>query len=300
MKSQRILVYGATGAQGGPVARMLLEQHYRVRVLARDPQKAAPLARAGAEVVVADFDNLDSLVAANTDVDGVFLHLPISPAAPVYGANALAAAEQAHVPFMIFSTSGPAPEEPTSLPELEGKREMLRRVQAGAVPTVILKPTVFMENLTAPWSTPRILHEGVLAYPHLEELPVSWITHDDVAAAAVAALGRIDLAGRVFKLGGPEQLTGNALAEGFAAALDRPVQYVAVPPAAFADSLRPVLGDAAADGVAALYDWMTSVGRGNLVAEHIGDTAAELGYTPTPLAAWLRGVEWPAYEGAVG
>jgi uncharacterized protein YbjT (DUF2867 family) len=57
-----ILVFGATGSQGGAVARRLLDRGFRVRALTRDPQKpeAHALADQGAEVVQGDMDDRSS------------------------------------------------------------------------------------------------------------------------------------------------------------------------------------------------------------------------------------------------
>lgn len=46
--TKTILVTGATGQQGGAVASSLLRQGQKVRVLTRNPDKAAGLAKAGA------------------------------------------------------------------------------------------------------------------------------------------------------------------------------------------------------------------------------------------------------------
>ncbi|MGH3864069.1 NmrA family NAD(P)-binding protein [Actinokineospora sp.] len=58
-----IAVTGATGRQGGAVARHLLSDGWRVRALTHDPDsaKARALATAGAEVVKADMDDRDTL-----------------------------------------------------------------------------------------------------------------------------------------------------------------------------------------------------------------------------------------------
>jgi uncharacterized protein YbjT (DUF2867 family) len=72
---QRILVTGATGAQGGSVARHLLARgRFAVRALTRDPRSEAAqeLRAAGAEVVRGDLGDRDSLVAAMLDCHGVF------------------------------------------------------------------------------------------------------------------------------------------------------------------------------------------------------------------------------------
>lgn len=70
-----ILVTGATGAQGGSVARHLLQSGlFRVRALTRHPHsdKAGALKTAGAEIAAGDLTNRDSLLAALQGCDGVF------------------------------------------------------------------------------------------------------------------------------------------------------------------------------------------------------------------------------------
>ena len=70
-----ILVTGATGAQGGSVARFLLERgRFAVRALTRNPDSPAAqaLAAAGAEVVRGDLDDVESVKAAVAGCYGVF------------------------------------------------------------------------------------------------------------------------------------------------------------------------------------------------------------------------------------
>ena len=69
-----IAVTGATGQQGGAVARRLLEKGWKVRALTRDPQKPAAqaLAQAGAELAPGDMDRRADLDAAFQGVYGVF------------------------------------------------------------------------------------------------------------------------------------------------------------------------------------------------------------------------------------
>lgn len=70
-----ILVTGATGAQGGSVARFLLQSgEFRVRALTRHPEsdKARALRNAGAEIVAGDLSDKDSLLSALQGCDGAF------------------------------------------------------------------------------------------------------------------------------------------------------------------------------------------------------------------------------------
>jgi len=66
------LVTGATGFTGGHVARRLLAAGDRVRVIVRDPSKAADLASAGIEVVRGDLTDRENLLRALTGMDVVY------------------------------------------------------------------------------------------------------------------------------------------------------------------------------------------------------------------------------------
>lgn len=72
---QIILVTGATGAQGGSVAKALLEKNqFSVRILTRNPisEKALALQLAGAEIMKGDLNDIESLKQAMKGCYGVF------------------------------------------------------------------------------------------------------------------------------------------------------------------------------------------------------------------------------------
>lgn len=71
-QSKLILVTGATGQQGGAVATAQLTKGQKIRVMSRTPEKAAALAKAGAEVVKGNLTNASDLQAALRGVHGVF------------------------------------------------------------------------------------------------------------------------------------------------------------------------------------------------------------------------------------
>ena len=74
MTKRLIAVFGATGNQGGPVARALLQNGFQVRAVTRNPgsEKGQALKAAGAEVVKGDIDDAESLRSAVQGVYGVF------------------------------------------------------------------------------------------------------------------------------------------------------------------------------------------------------------------------------------
>jgi uncharacterized protein YbjT (DUF2867 family) len=71
---QKVVVFGATGRQGGVVARELLANGYPVRAVTRHTDSAAAkdLARLGAEVVAGDLDDAESLKKAVAGAWGLF------------------------------------------------------------------------------------------------------------------------------------------------------------------------------------------------------------------------------------
>src|SRR4051812_31827399 len=73
---RKILVIGATGQQGGALARLLLQKKHEVYALTRNTEsesKAQNLRNLGAKIIKGDLDNPDSLKQATNDVDSVFL-----------------------------------------------------------------------------------------------------------------------------------------------------------------------------------------------------------------------------------
>src|SRR5215475_4087608 len=78
MGAKRVIaVVGATGTQGGSVARAILRDRdgdFALRALTRKPSsaRAQALARDGAEVVYADLDDLDSVKRAFTGAYGAY------------------------------------------------------------------------------------------------------------------------------------------------------------------------------------------------------------------------------------
>jgi nucleoside-diphosphate-sugar epimerase len=71
-KIVKVLVTGATGFVGSYLVRSLLQRGHRVRILARSPERAAPLRDAGAEVCLGDLGIPSTLEGIASDTDAVF------------------------------------------------------------------------------------------------------------------------------------------------------------------------------------------------------------------------------------
>ena len=146
-----ILVAGATGTQGGAVARELLDRGYAVRGLTRSPasDRAMALARAGAVMVKGDFGDPESLAAAMKGVYGVFAMTDFwehgFDAEVAHGrqlADSAAAAEVKH--FVYTSVAGA--HQNTGIPHFDSKYEVERYLASTNLKYTIVRPVSFMDN----------------------------------------------------------------------------------------------------------------------------------------------------------
>lgn len=287
MFAQHVLVYGGSGIRGLPIVRQLLAQGTSVRALATNEQETQTLQALGAEAVLGTFDDPASLQRAHQDMEAVFLHLPISSGAQ-HGQNAIDAAQQAGIRHLVFTTNAPVPPQPTDVPNIELMRQVEAYLRASSVPSVVLRPMFYMENFAGPWTAPGIATQGVVAYPVSSQVKVPWLSVEDAARLAVEALGRPDLAGRSFDIGGPEQLDGNEVAAQLTHALGRPIRYHAVPLDDFETGLNAALGAPAGTEVTKIYRWLVEHPQAGAQV----DMSAVLAHLPVPLTSlltWARG-----------
>ncbi|MEU4549268.1 NmrA/HSCARG family protein [Nonomuraea dietziae] len=235
-----IVVVGATGLQGGVVARHLLAGDWRVRAVTRDPAgaPARALAEAGAEVVRAEMGDLASLVAAAEGAYGLFSVQPTvgSPGTPPgftaedevrWGVNVAEAARTAGVRHLVYaSVAGAGRHADEVLPRnVLSKARIERRIAELGLPATILRPVSFMENYTGGYH----LRDGAVATAFAPDVPQQIMAVDDVGVfAALAFASPAEWIGRAVDLAGDE-LTPRRITEAIGEAIGRPVPYVQVP-----------------------------------------------------------------------
>lgn len=101
---------------------------------------------------------------------------------------------------------------------------------------VHLRPTWFMDNFHTFW-VGAIKHDGVIPLP-AGDGSTAFIDARDIAASAVAALVRDDIANQAFTLTGPASLTYAQAAEVLGRAAGREIRYVPIDDAAFIEGGR--------------------------------------------------------------
>jgi uncharacterized protein YbjT (DUF2867 family) len=226
-----ILVTGATGQQGGAVARRLLAKGQKVRVLTRFPEKARDLAEKGAEVARGDFDERESLKEAIRGVDGVFLMgtpFEKGPGAEIeQGKEIVSACWKYGAPHIVYS-SVCAANRGTGIPHFESKARVESFIKETGQACTILRPVWFMENFASPWLSPSI-DKGVLATPVLPERKLQMVALSDIGEfASEAFLRPEEFAGKEIDLAGDE-LAMRDIAAQISCAANREVRYETIP-----------------------------------------------------------------------
>ncbi len=214
-KQQTVAIFGATGAQGGPVVTQALARGLNVRAIGRDTATIAKL-HPEATPMAADLTDENAIAAALEGVDAAFLHLPMphNPEDPITWLTAfINAAHRVSLPLVVYTTSGPAGDRYPNSTVIDGGTAGLGAILGCGIPAIALQPAVYLENLMAPFLTPRLQSDAVLDYPPVPAtLKFQWTSHLDQAKIAAAALSRPDLAGKAYEIGTPGALTGSELA----------------------------------------------------------------------------------------
>jgi uncharacterized protein YbjT (DUF2867 family) len=256
-QKQIIAVVGATGAQGGGLARAILADRssgFAVRALTRhvDSDKARALSAAGAEVVAADLDDEASLHDALRGAHGAFFVTNFwehfSPQREKAQAAAMAhAAKAAGLKHVIWSTLEDSrrfipvsdPRMPTlmgeyKVPHFDAKAESDRYFAEAGVPTTFLLTSFYWENLIYFGMGPKPGAAGELVWSMpLGSARFPGIGVEDIGRCAYGVFRRgQDLVGKYVGIAG-EQLTGTEMAARLGTSLGQPVRYDAIAPAQY-------------------------------------------------------------------
>ncbi len=249
-----ITVFGATGAQGGGLARAILNDsnsEFAVRAVTRDAnsEKAKELAKLGAEVVTADVDNKGSITNALKGAYGAyfvtFFWDHFSPDKEMTHAKHMAeAAKEAGLKHVIWSsledTRKWIPLDDDSMPTLQGAYKVPHFDAKGEsdkyfldleVPTTYMYASFYWENMIYFGMGPKkgADNKYTMAFP-LADKKMAGIGAEDIGKCAYGIFKKGPaLIGKTIGVAG-DQLTINDMAETISKAIDQEVSYYEVSP----------------------------------------------------------------------
>lgn len=289
MTSKRtVLVTGATGQQGGAVARALLSRGHSVKALTRRPDSDAAqrLASAGANVVAGDLADAASVVDAAKGVDTMFLMgnsyeagLEEETRQGIIAADAARAADIGH---LIYSSVADANKK-TGIPHFETKYLVEQHITGLGIPYTISAPVAFMENFVAPWSI-GALAQGTHAFAVPAKRPLQLVALADIGAFVAALVERREsVFGKRFDFAGDE-LSGEEQAGILSQAIGRPITYQEIPIAVARQQ---------SEDAAAMFEWFDRIG-------YDVDVAALRKHFPEvrwhSFADWAKAFDWSILE----
>jgi uncharacterized protein YbjT (DUF2867 family) len=275
MADQKIIaVIGATGMQGGGLARALARDGqgpFKARAVTRSitSGKAKALTALGVQSVTADLDDVDSLKRAFTGAYGAFCvtnfweHL--SPDKELAQAkNLAAAAKHAGLSHVIWSTLEdtrrwmslsdarmPTLMKKYKVPHFDAKGEADKYFTELGVPTTFLLTSFYWENFIYFGMGPKKDPDGMLAitFP-MGDKKLPGIAAEDIGPCALAIFkGGEDQIGKTLGIAG-EHLTGAQMAASLGRALGQEIRYQDVTPEVYRS-----FGFAAADEAGNMFQF---------------------------------------------
>ena len=255
---RKILVTGATGQQGGALARLLLQKKHEVYALIRSTKSESPKAQnlrnQGAKLVEADLDKPDSLEQATSGIDSVFLMgtpVEVGTEGEIRrGKMMVDIAKEKKIEHIVYSSVVNA-DKNTGILAFESKYKVEQHIKNSGIPYTIIGPTFFMGNLLS-YSLAG-LQQGQVALPLSPSRILQQIAVENIAEFSALALERrnsfigkrIDIAS--------DEITGEQAAKVLSNELGRKIRYEQVP----MEQIRQ-----ASEDLAVMFEWFERIGTG--------------------------------------
>jgi NAD(P)H dehydrogenase (quinone) len=226
--NKSVLISGANGDTGRAAVRESIALGLDVRAMVhKKDARSEPLEKLGAEVVVGDLLEINTVRAAMNGIDAAYLVWPVQPGLIHATVNFAQAAKETGVKTIINLSQRSADRESKS----DACRDSFIAEQVlnwSGVPVIHLRPTYFLEWLLYPWQLPY-LQQGVL------RIPAGRGRHSPIAAddqgRAIAALLKTpeQHLGATIPLSGPVEMDHEQMAAELTQALGRKISFQDLP-----------------------------------------------------------------------
>ena len=213
-----MILVTTAGKVGSETVRRLRERDAAVRVLVRDPAKAALLAAAGAEIAEGDLDAPATIDDAMTGVSTVVL---VSPAVPAQELNVVASAARAGAGHVVKATSKASADSPIA--RRRWQAEIEAALAASGIPHTLLRSNAYMQNVLA--LAPAITKTSSFGSAAGKGRSGLVDARDVAAVAAEVAVSPAAHAGQAYWLTGPGLISNYDVAAILSELLGRTITY---------------------------------------------------------------------------
>ena len=222
------VITGASGNTGSVIAKKLLQQGKKVRVVGRSAERLASLASLGAEPFVADVTDNEAAIRAFSGAEAAYVMLPPDLANPDPRSyedklnNAFASAIQKNEVKHVVVLSSIGADKTDKTGPIVGLHQLEERLKGiPGLNALFVRAAYFMEN-TLPQAS-VVQQMGVVAGPLNPELKVPMIATQDIGEFAADALLRLDFRGQqAHELLGQRDLTYSEVAAIIGKAIGKP------------------------------------------------------------------------------
>jgi uncharacterized protein YbjT (DUF2867 family) len=240
-----ILVTGAAGRVGGvgrTVTELLLKQRKAVRAMVRnEDERSQALRDIGAEVIVGDLLDLNSMHRAITGCDTMYFGMSVSDTYLAATVNVAAVAKHHGVKAFInmsqMTLSQMNITETTPSPQHKLQWLAEQALNWSALPVVHVRPTVFLEGLFLIFTSDSVKNLNQIRLP-FGDGKTSPVTAEDVARVVAALLVNPQPhIGKIYHLTGPQSENMHFYAQEYSKALGRTITYQDIPVEPWRDGL---------------------------------------------------------------
>jgi NAD(P)H dehydrogenase (quinone) len=285
-----ILVTGATGYQGAAVVKELTQQSYNVKAMVHNNDSILDV-----EKVQANFDDAISLTKAFEGIEKVYLSFPLifdKEKLLLFAANIVTAWQASEVKQFVFNTNLPVQKEKVGLIAFDAKLAIENYFDAAGLPYISLRPTLYLDNLSAPFLLPVIQANSILPYPVPANKKIAWMSHIDLAKFVAATFKYPGLIGQKFDIGGKQLLSGEEMASYISTIAGRHIQFIPVAPDDFEAQLAPAFGGTTAKEIANIYRFVKDNVK-HLQAKDLHEkTLLALPVVLQSFEEWAKEVKW--------
>jgi NAD(P)H dehydrogenase (quinone) len=220
---------GSHGATGNHAARQLLANGLPVRAFVHhDDDRSAALKALGAQIVVGDVGDFNTVRAVLEGVQRAYFTYPLADSLLAATATFAAAGKEAGVESIVNMSQMTARPDHAS-PAARGHWLAERILDWSGIGVTHIRPPYFLENLLTIANPAAIRTEGKVYLPYGQGRHAP-IAGEDLARVAVAILiNPGPHHGKTYATTGPVSLSMAEQADIFSRVLDRPIQYVDVP-----------------------------------------------------------------------
>jgi NADH dehydrogenase len=297
----RILLLGSTGFVGRGVAHKILDAGHQLRVLVRDPMKAAAFKVRGAQVVVGDALDPSTVTQAATGVEHIISlvavrrnrpqsYLAVNVDGPRIMGQAAIAAGVRSVVLVSAIGSKLDPHFKYFTSRWMGEQELAKTGVAG---TILRFSFVLAEEGGILDDFQRALRGPFAIIPGSGQAKMQPILREDAARCIVETVSRPELLGHIVELGGPEVVTYETIFDWFLQArhikktkLKLPLPLVTIP----AMAMEAVMTDPPITPDEANMIQVDNIAAG------IDSVSSQFGWRPTAPSSWAP-VNWSRKQG---